>query len=282
MNGRAKRRAAFAGAAVRLARLLAAVLAAALLAAGLLVLFRSLVNRVFLVNYENGNYSAFPEELLLPMRWGENYVVPANMGNTAYQNGDYGQAVMYYRDALNGNPPEEGKECAIRVNLALAMLHMYPFDTMNPQDAQQIDEALRVLISARAVLTEHGCACEASGAEDGHSEQAETLKRDIDEMIGKLMKTRPDSPAGRNDSGGLGGEGDSGQSRQDDETRRQNLRNAADETDKTRQEKQKSLEARLKEQKQNLETGASQGGRDRDFTYIRTGETVGYGEGTPW
>ena len=48
-------------------------------AAGLLMITRSIVNAAFLSNYEQENYSRFPEITLLPFRFGENYIVPYNM-----------------------------------------------------------------------------------------------------------------------------------------------------------------------------------------------------------
>ena len=74
-------------------------------AAGLLMILRNVINTVFLKNYEQENYSRIPEVTLLPFRFGQNYVVPYNMGNIEYRLDNYEKAVSYYQQALAGNPP---------------------------------------------------------------------------------------------------------------------------------------------------------------------------------
>ena len=101
----------------RILRAISCVIAAA----GLLMITRSIVNAAFLSNYEQENYSRFPEITLLPFRFGENYIVPFNMGNIEYQQGNYDEAASYYQQALAAKPPERDEECIIRVNLALSM-----------------------------------------------------------------------------------------------------------------------------------------------------------------
>ena len=81
----------------RILRAISCVIAAA----GLLMITRSIVNAAFLSNYEQENYSRFPEITLLPFRFGENYIVPFNMGNIEYQQGNYDEAASYYRQALD-------------------------------------------------------------------------------------------------------------------------------------------------------------------------------------
>ena len=258
------------------------LLAALMILAGALFVFRSAVNRYFLFRYESADYSEYPEKILLPLALGENHVVPGNLGNAAYQRGEYELAAEYFRAALKRNPPAEGTECALRVNLALSILHTYPFETVDRQDSGQVDEAVKVLLSARSVLTEHGCACEESGASSGHSEEAENLKRDIDGMLAKL--TAPPPPPPKQNSGDRpdgGGESDGPAQGSGDDDSQQSGPEGTGEEEQTQKQKQQALQEQLEQQKQSLETGTYQSG-DRDFTYIDISEQIGYGEGAPW
>ena len=257
-----------------------------LLVAGTLVLCRTLVNKLFLLNYANENYADYPEKLLLPMAFGDNYVVPCNVGNAAYQREDYAQAERYFTSALRGHPPEEEKECAVRVNLALSMLHQFPFDTLDTQDKQAVDAALETLYSSRAVLTENGCACEEADAWTGHSAEAEALKRDIDEMIRKLTAPPPQSddnqppdPENGNASGDPSADPPPDDPPQEEQQEQQNQQ---EQSAQSQEMLQQSLEQDLKEQKQNLETGNYGNNNNISFTYIDTGETLGFGEGMQW
>ena len=156
-------------------------------AAGLLMILRNVINTVFLKNYEQENYSRIPEVTLLPFRFGQNYVVPYNMGNIEYRLDNYEKAVSYYQQALAGNPPERDEECIIRVNLALSMCHMVNFETLDRTDNKAVTDAMDQLKSARAILTEHECASEPVGSNDGHFENADKLKHDIDRMLEDLQ-----------------------------------------------------------------------------------------------
>ena len=80
---------------------------AIILAAGVLVLFRSLVNRLFLYSYDNGSYSRFPESLGRPLAFGDNYVVPYNLGNAAYQLGNYREAEDCFAAGVRMPPARE-------------------------------------------------------------------------------------------------------------------------------------------------------------------------------
>ena len=258
------------------------ILMVILLAAGILFIFRNLVNKIFLMNYRNENYSNFPENMLLPIELGENYVPYYNVGNAEYQKGNYEEAARYYYTALQKEPPEEEKECAVRVNFALAYLHTYPFETMDMENQEEIEAALNVLYGARQVLTEHGCACEDFGKYTGHSEEAEKLKRDIDEMIMKLSASQSRSGDGSDSQDSSGGDGEDESQKPDQEgDSKQDTSNTQEGSEE--EEQQKSLQQELKEQKQDLEEGNYSSGRSSDFTYVEgDGEMTGYGEGAPW
>ena len=102
------------------------------------------------------------------------YMLWYNHGNDLYNKGDYTEAISAYDIALDLFPTKY-KECKIRINMALAMLKKITPD-------YDINTRLEVLNIAREVLTDDGCA----GKEDdnGHSKEAEKLKKDIDREIG--------------------------------------------------------------------------------------------------
>ena len=262
----------------------ARVLIGVLIAGGIVLLARSLINKAFLYDYRNGKYKEFPESVLVPVELGENYVAPYNVGNVKYQQGDYETAVRYYYTALQKDPPE-GKECMIRINLALALLHTYPFDTMDMENSEEVEEALNVLFTARQFLTENGCASEGFDTADGHSEEAEKLKHDIDEMIKKLMAQQEQNGDGsdsdQKSGGGDGSDEDSSGGGKDQQEQNGGASGKSGESEE--EQKQKSLKQELQDQKKDLDEGNYSGGRSSDYQYVEgNGEMSGYGEGTPW
>ena len=249
-----------------------------LLAGGLLLLCRSLVNRMFLAGYQSGRYAEYPEKLLLPLRLGEDYTVPYNLGTVAFHQEDFALAERYFRDALRKRPPAEEKECSVRINLALSILHGYSFDSVSLKNPEQVQEALDVLRLARGVLTESGCADERADAFTGHSLDAEALKRDIDDMIHRLLTPPPEGatpPRG-------GSNGDSGDDTQENQENQDETEDAPQEQTQAGQEKEQALREQLKEQKEALDTGSYQGSGARDFTYVNLGDMTGFGEVVPW
>lgn len=157
-----------------------------LLGVGIIILLRILSNHNFVEAYNRGQYNTRQEEGLLTLNIPEGYVPYYNLGNAYYRMGDYNSAIGYYNQALLQHPAEP-KDCQIRINLALAMLKTIDFYGLNTQE--KIDTALFMLYKARDVLTEHGCASEEG--HDGHNEDAQQLKEDIDRLIEQLEN--PDS-----------------------------------------------------------------------------------------
>jgi len=280
MNNRDEKRASGTALWKRILLLLSILMAVA----ALLILGRSAANRFFLARYRQGAYSEYPEKLLLPLALGENYVAPYNLGNVAFQRGNYDRDVEYYNAALSQNPPEAGRECSVRVNLALAMLHTFPFETLDTGDGAQVQQARETLLHARAVLTRNGCACEEKGAFDGHSEEAEALKRDIDQMLDRLSQLSSGDGEGDADDGEGDGSGGSDQVPSQDESQQDEQEKDSDsgEDGQTQEARQQALEERLDEQKQELEAGSYRGSGYDSYTYIESSETIGYGEGAPW
>lgn len=261
--------------------------------AGILVLARSLVNTIFLQTYRSGNYWSMPEKIIAYLPFGENYVAPYNAGNAEFHRGNYSGAVSWYQRALAANPPERDEECMIRVNLAFSMCHTIDFDHLDMEDQEAVMQAVTLLYQARYVLTEHECASEPVGSDDGHFTDADSLKHDIDEMLQKLQSQ---SQSDQNDQSGGGGgqdedqdQGGGGQDEDQNEDQNQSDdQNSSQSKDKSQEEKEKQERARqeklkkdLSQQKKDLKK-ESESSSSYDYEYIDGGDAQGYGDGTLW
>lgn len=250
---------------------------------GIFMLARSVVNTAFLRNYEKGSYSEMPERFFLHLKFGENYVVPYNLGNVAYQYEDYDKAVTYYRQALSSGPPEQEAECKVRVNLALSMCHTIDFDKLDTSDDKAVSKAVSTLQKARLVLTDHGCASEPAGSDDGHFRDADQLKHDIDDMLNKLQNP-PESDQNQDQKD----QQDQNQDQKDQQDQNQDQKEDQSDSKDSRQDqsteeqsRQQELKEQLQQQKQDLRNG-SDSSENNGFHYIEGGESKGYGDGTLW
>ena len=261
---------------------------------GILVLIRSAVNALFLYNYDHGSYMTIAENTVNSIAVGENYVIPYNLGNAEYQRHNYEKAIPHYLDALNKKLPETEEECKIRVNLALALCHTIDFDHLDVTDPDAVMNAINVLLEARYVLTEKGCASEPVGSSDGHYPNADKLRKDIDEMLQKLSQNAPNSGEGQSDGGGgdddsdgNGGGDDNNQNQdqnqdQDGNDEDQSTRSKGQsEQEKQERERQEDLKEDLKQQKKDLKE-QSESPRHNDYEYLDGGDAQGYGDGTLW
>lgn len=136
------------------------------------------VNETLIKAYNTGNY--IENKLTF---WGflQPYIADYNNGNVYYQKGDYDAAIMAYQNALEhhcGHP----RECMIRINLALAMVT--PIDPDEITDSQ-IEDMIELLEDAKQILCVHGCATEDG---NGHNEEAQQLKEDIDRFEEELKE----------------------------------------------------------------------------------------------
>ena len=262
--------------AFRLLHILLDLLCCLIAVLGLLFLTRNIVNFAFLKNYEKGSYSRLPESALSPLRLGQNYVVPYNMGNIEYQLGDYGKAVTYYQQALKSDPPVRDEECKIRVNLALAMCHTINFEDMDLSNEDVVSEAVNTLFDARSVLTLHECASESADSDDGHFADADRLKHDIDDMLKKLQDQ---SRSGEDQKK------KSDPQKEEDKDQQEGKDNSDDhrssQQKQAEQARQDELKDQLSRQKKDLENGNSTA-NGNGFHYIDGGNTSGYGDGTLW
>ena len=168
-----------------------ALVGIAILVVGIFLTSRLVTNMMFLRAYNKGSYDIEAEQKLLKFNFPESYLPYYNMGNAAYNQGDYNAAVGYYTEALKQHPTEK-KECDIRVNLALSLCNTINFYNLDTQE--KVDTALFILYKARDILLEKGCATDEG--EPGHDPDAQQLKEDIDRMIEKLKN--PDDNNGNN------------------------------------------------------------------------------------
>ena len=264
---------------------------------GILIIIRSAVNALFLYNYDHGSYQTIAEYTVDNIAVGENYVIPYNLGNAEYQRRNYEKAISYYWEALSKKLPETEEECKVRVNLALSMCHTIDFDSLDVTDADAVMEAISVLVEARYVLTEKGCASEPVGSYDGHFENADKLRNDIDEMLQYLSQYAPNEE-GQGEGGGGGDDDDSDGGGDDSQDQDQNQDQDKDQDgdgddsqsagSKERAEKeieerarQEGLKEDLKQQKQDLKE-QSESARHNDYEYLDGGDAQGYGDGTLW
>ena len=259
-----------------------------LIVLGVLIISRNLINANYLSNYNKGKYPTLLEGLLPHLPFGENYVAFYNIGNAEYMKGNYDQAVSYYATALTKEPREQYEECMIRTNLALALCHTIDFDNLDLSDQQAVQHAIDVLLTARYYLTEHECASEPVGSNDGHFPDADSLKHDIDEMLQKLQNQ---SSSDSNDEGQGGGGGqdqndsqDQGQDQnqsQDQQEQQKDKSKSQEEKEKEEWARQEDVKEELEHQKQDLKD-KSQSSSPYDYEYIEGGDAQGYGDGTLW
>ena len=266
-------------------RELLVVISIAIAVIGVLILLRNIVNAVFFYNYDHDSYLTIPERTVDYIAVGENYVVPYNLGNAEYQKQNYDKAISYYVTALSKKLPENEKECMIRVNLALSICHTIDFDSLDLEDTDAVLEAITVLYEARYVLTEKGCASEPVGSSDGHYENADKLRKDIDDMLQYLSQYAPNDK-GQGDGGGGGGGDDENQDQdqdqdQDNSDSQSDSSKSSDEKEKQERERQEELKEDLKQQKKDLKE-KSESPRRNDYEYLDGGDAQGYGDGTLW
>ena len=235
--------------AFRLLHILLDLLCCLIAVLGLLFLARNIVNFAFLKNYEKGSYSRLPESALSPLRLGQNYVVPYNMGNIEYQLGDYEKAAAYY--TIN-------------------------FEDMNLSDQDAVSEAVDTLLNARSVLTVHECASESADTDDGHFADADRLKHDIDDMLKKLQDQ---SRSGEDQKKKSDPQEQQDKDQQQDSDKSDDHRSSQQKQQE--QARQDELKDQLSRQKKDLENGNSST-NGNGFHYIEGGNTSGYGDGTLW
>ena len=218
-------------------RIIAAVL---LVICSAFILIRYSINAVFVNGYHEGRYLDSTESRLLNVNFPQGWLPYYNLGNSAYQQGNYDRAVLLYEEALEQDPRHPAA-CSIRVNLALAMLQKIDFEH---DDSESI---VNQLLAARAVLTEDGCAGETEP--DGHSPEAEELKKNIDDMLQQM--------------GGEGNSGEDEESGESDEEEQEEGQSEQQDTSEREQQIQQQLEEMMQdnmEERQDVQEWYSQEG----------------------
>ena len=157
------------------------------LCAGFLI-GRWLLNAYYVTEAKNGRYHIEIEKRLTSLNIPDGYVVWYNIGNYHFEKGDYEEAENDYYRAIECGIPYE-KECPVKVNLALAMINQLSeeewdafFESKDTgESSAQARTVEKTLVTARSILIEDGCAHE--NDEDGHYEDAQILKDEIDELL---------------------------------------------------------------------------------------------------
>ena len=148
------------------------------------VLINIIINYNLIQKYNNEDYSETNSKILKIANFIEPYIANYNYGNILYQNGEYEKAIEEYKKALNGYVPQQ-KECKIRINYALAICKLV---NVNEKNDDSIKEAIKKYETAIEILTEKGCANKNDN--NGHSDDAETLKKDIQDEINRLTNLK--------------------------------------------------------------------------------------------
>ena len=143
-------------------------------------------NSILIFRYNKTDYSKLQAKVAIHFDFIENYVSRYNYGNILYNEGKYEEAIQEYRKALRHFVPKY-KECKIRINYALAICNTVQVDETNKIS---IENAIKRYEDAIDVLTEKGCANK--NDDNGHSQDAETLKQDILREIERLKKLNED------------------------------------------------------------------------------------------
>lgn len=139
-------------------------------------------NSILLSKYNDGIYDENLSRILTFFNFPQSYVADYNYGNILYKNGKYESAIEEYKKALKGFVPKY-KKCNIIINYALAICKTV---NVNEENQDSINNAISIYESAIDILTQEGCANKNDN--NGHSEQAEKLKSDIQKEIERLKK----------------------------------------------------------------------------------------------
>ena len=146
------------------------------------LIYNQLLNTILINDYNNNKYNENYAKALTYVNFPQQYVANYNYGNVLYKNGEYEEAIKKYEEALNGIIPED-KECNIRINYALAICKTVQVDE---SDSQSKKNSIQTYEKAIEVLIEKGCANKDN--DNGHSEKAEQLKKDIQKEIDRLKR----------------------------------------------------------------------------------------------
>ena len=157
------------------------------------------LNAYYVNEARNGKYHPEIAELLIKLGLPDEYIVWYNLGNYYFDDEEYGDAKDAYLKAIDCGIPY-GKECPVKVNLALAMMSeitedewdMFYLSCYLGQANATSRKVEKILKEAREVLIADGCAHEDD--EDGHDEAAQKLKDEIDELLEQAQVEEEQEP----------------------------------------------------------------------------------------
>ena len=130
-----------------------------------------------------------------------------NKGTAYYTEGDMEKAEEEFRKALASRHDEESDDdCAMRIDLALSMVKPLTPESIT---ADNVDLAIEILKEARGILCENGWADMENM--NYKSDDAQTLKEEIDEYIKKLEEQKEQQQQQDPSNDPNGGGGSSGQ-----------------------------------------------------------------------
>ena len=186
-------------------------------------------NEWVISKYEEENYDE-NFSLLEVANFNEPYIVYYNNGNVMYKRQDYEEAIKYYETALEKDPPE-GKECPVRINLALAKLALLGDDAMAPEN---LEETIKVLKECLAILSEEECATDDG---NGHNNRAQRLYDEIKEMLEQAEQQQQEQQESSNqdqsqnsDQSNQSDQSNSDQSDQSDQSQNSDQSNQSDQS----------------------------------------------------
>ncbi|WP_026505008.1 tetratricopeptide repeat protein [Butyrivibrio sp. NC3005] len=167
-----------------------------LLASGMVIGFRLFVNTSFVHAMEKDTGSnTKAEEFIDSWNFVDEYVVKYNLGNAAYERGEYKEAESYYEEALSRNIPAK-KECKIHINLALSQIAQIDFDNLKSEES--IKKTIKKLKGIKKELQSQDCA--GKDGKEGHCKEADKLRDDIDKEIKKLEEMLKNQPQKKSNS----------------------------------------------------------------------------------
>ena len=139
-------------------------------------------NQIMIPKWKNGEMQGNPFGWLGIL---QPYVASYNEGNAAFWAEEYEKAITHYEKALRTPVSHKhDRECMIRTNLALAMVK-----SINPDEITNdtVDDVIAYLEEAITILVTEDCATD---EDDGHYEDAQLLKNEIEEMIRQLEEKK--------------------------------------------------------------------------------------------
>lgn len=194
-----------------------------------------IINEIFIKKYDNSEFDINNLKILSFANFPESYIVHYNRGNIYYQRGQFKEAIEEYNKALEKHPPQR-KECSIRINLALATLQSL---SGSDNSEENRNRNIEILKSARGILCEKNCAGEKDN--NGHSEEAEKLKADIDRMLKKLENEQQS-----------GEEGEETEEGEEQAKNKKNNKGNKSEVEKAEEELMKMQQEALKEREEKI------------------------------